>query len=140
MCIYQHHGFHEGMHIYNEIMHAKDVSSDNLRHNVLLYNTGQLYIRCMEYDKARRKFERSLVLLAKYKEGGTTTPNSMKLKHNIGVCYYRLGKKNLHLNFIAVLFPMQYIDLLNLIWLLCAIVLQFFSFTILRMTKAGHWS
>lgn len=92
LYIYQRQEYDEGMYAYTEPLPFEESPCESVRSATLLYNVAQTHVRRGRYIVAKKYFESALVRLRLSNAGPPTPISLVRIYHNLGHCFYRLGK------------------------------------------------
>lgn len=92
LYIYQRQEYDEGMYVYADALSLEEIPNEAMSSVTLLYNVGQTHVRRGKYYEAKKWFELALVRMRLAITGQLPPLDVVRIYHNLGHCFYRLGK------------------------------------------------
>ena len=86
--------YDEGVRAYIDTMDIGEGVSSSLQSAALYYNVAQTFVHLNKYNDAMSWFELALMCIKLVPECVTVFTTIVKIRHNLGYCYYRLAKIN----------------------------------------------
>ena len=86
--------YDEGVRAYIDTMDIGEGFSSSLQSAALYYNVAQTFVHLNKYNDAMSWFELALMCIKLVPECVTVFTTIVKIRHNLGYCYYRLAKIN----------------------------------------------
>jgi tetratricopeptide (TPR) repeat protein len=84
--------YDEGVRAYIDTMDICDGIPDSLQSAALYYNVAQTFVHLNKYKDAMSWFDLALMCVKLVPESGAVFTITVKIRHNLGYCYYRLAK------------------------------------------------
>ena len=86
--------YDEGVRAYIDTMDIGEGISDSLQSAALYYNVAQTFVHLNKYNDAMSWFDLALMCVKLVPESNVVFTTTVKIRHNLGYCYYRLAKSN----------------------------------------------